>query len=189
MFPGYINQTKMTKISFFDEMRVFPPLSRFHTNPDGTLLGTTRWQICSWLAQTAQGRHARSRWLVFQSISLLPSRFLAPGAGKVPSWDLQQPLSWMWRSRAAMTGCRRGVKLWPRFLHKSLSLRTEKILLFRSDEGRAACWFWCWFMWEVNCWGLFWRYLEMRTSDSFFFVLHIVERLSESSELLTLPAP
>lgn len=37
-----------------------------------------------------------------------------------------------------MTGCQRGVKLWPRFLHESLSWRKEKILLVHLAEDRFS---------------------------------------------------
>lgn len=73
-------------------------------------------------------------WLVSQSILPSPSSFLAACVGKELHSELCRALSWMRRSWAAMTGCQRGVKLRPRFLHEPLSWRREKILLIHLAE-------------------------------------------------------
>lgn len=54
-------------------------------------------------------------------------RYLAAFSGG-RSWDLRGGLSWMRSSWPPTTGCRWGVKLWPRFLQESLSCSREKIL-------------------------------------------------------------
>lgn len=117
----------------------FSPLSSafqaFHSAPQwSTLIAENKVTYLFLIGPDWAERHVYCCWLVFQSILPLPSRFLAVCVGKEPSSELYQPLSWMRRSWAAMTGCQQGVKLWPRFLHESLSWRREKILLVHLAE-------------------------------------------------------
>lgn len=95
----------------------------------------TRWHICSSLSPATHFSVAALLCFFCGASFLSPGRFLAASAGgkrraRVSSSPRAERAGagqqWRWR---------RGVELWPRFLLRSLSWRTEKILLIHLAES------------------------------------------------------
>lgn len=84
-------------------------------------------------------RHVCSRWLVFSLSDLhLAKQIFGSACSEKSLARISCEPRAEWEGAGQMTWCQQGVKLWPRFLHKSLSWRTEKILLIQITAGRLT---------------------------------------------------